>query len=52
MDDKIAVYTENGFNWALEINGILIKNGFSNPYEAYKFFNFCSNCWYKGVGNV
>ena len=50
MDIKISVYTFDGLNWGLEINGILIKNGFTNPYEAYKFFHVCSNCWNNGGG--
>jgi hypothetical protein len=52
MNEVVAVYTNDGFNWSLEIDGTLIKTGFSNPYEAYKFFNFCSHCWFKGVDNV
>lgn len=49
MIAQISIFTNDGLNWSLEINGTLIKDRFLTPYEAYKFFNFCSECWYRKV---
>jgi len=47
--DTITVETENGTNWSLSINHRFIRDQFTNPYEAYKFYGFCSKCWFQGV---
>jgi hypothetical protein len=39
MVDEIAIFTEDGIEWFMEINNRLVINqNFSNPYEAYIFY--------------
>lgn len=39
MDDKIAIFTDDGTTWILEVNNrIVIDKTFHNPYEAFIFY--------------
>jgi hypothetical protein len=48
---ETCIFTNDGFNWILEINGILIKDHFKSVIEAYEFYKHCTKCWFEGFDN-